>query len=45
MLGNIDLVRLIFGRFTIEAIPYHEPILIVTFLVVAAAGGVQTHTR
>jgi cytochrome o ubiquinol oxidase subunit I len=26
----------IFGRFTLESIPYHEPILVVTFIVVAA---------
>ncbi|GLS20817.1 cytochrome ubiquinol oxidase subunit I [Labrys miyagiensis] len=28
----------IFGRFTLESIPYHEPILVGTFLVVAAGG-------
>jgi cytochrome o ubiquinol oxidase subunit 1 len=33
-----DLVKLIFGRLTIEAIPYHEPILIGTFAAVAIGG-------
>ncbi|KGD90015.1 cytochrome o ubiquinol oxidase subunit I [Achromobacter sp. RTa] len=33
-----DLTKLIFGRLTWEAIPYHEPILLVTFLVVAVVG-------
>jgi cytochrome o ubiquinol oxidase subunit 1 len=33
-----DLVTLIFGRLTIEAIPYHEPILIGTFAAVALGG-------
>jgi cytochrome o ubiquinol oxidase subunit 1 len=35
-----DLAQLIFGRLTIEAIPYHEPILIATFAGVAIAGAV-----
>ena len=29
----------IFGRFTLESLPLHEPIVVVTFLVVALAGG------
>jgi len=33
-----DLAKLIFGRLTIEAIPYHEPILIATFAGVALGG-------
>src|SRR6187402_1385116 len=33
-----DLVKLIFGCLTIEAIPYHEPILIGTFAAVALGG-------
>jgi len=33
-----DLAKLIFGRLTIEAIPYHEPILIGTFIAVAIGG-------
>ena len=36
MFTNLNLQKLIFGRFTIEAIPYHEPILVVTFIGVAA---------
>ncbi|SEQ76296.1 cytochrome bo3 quinol oxidase subunit 1 apoprotein [Faunimonas pinastri] len=35
---NSDLLKFIFGRLTIEAIPYHEPILIVTFVGVAIGG-------
>ncbi|HWT71184.1 MAG TPA: cytochrome o ubiquinol oxidase subunit I [Oxalicibacterium sp.] len=38
MLDNIDLTKLIFGRLTWEAIPYHEPILIGTFIMVALGG-------
>ncbi|ALV05653.1 cytochrome o ubiquinol oxidase subunit I [Roseateles depolymerans] len=34
----IDLQKLIFGRLSIEAIPYHEPILIGTFAMVALGG-------
>ncbi|SFU97237.1 cytochrome o ubiquinol oxidase subunit 1 [Methylobacterium sp. 174MFSha1.1] len=30
--------RLLFGRFTIESLPLHEPIVVVTFLVVALGG-------
>ncbi|NII55468.1 cytochrome o ubiquinol oxidase subunit 1 [Lutibacter sp. SG786] len=33
-----DLAKLIFGRLTLEAIPYHEPILIGTFVAVAIGG-------
>jgi cytochrome o ubiquinol oxidase subunit 1 len=33
-----DLAKLIFGRLTIEAVPYHEPILIATFAGVALGG-------
>src|ERR1700761_2167741 len=33
-----DLAKLIFGRLTLEAIPYHEPILIGTFVMVAIGG-------
>ena len=39
MLGNTDLTRLIFGRLTLESIPYHEPILVATFIAVAIGGG------
>ena len=38
MFSNVDLQQLVFGRLTLEAIPYHEPILLVTFAVVAAVG-------
>ncbi|AKM31339.1 cytochrome o ubiquinol oxidase subunit I [Pandoraea faecigallinarum] len=34
----MDIVKLIFGRLTLEAIPYHEPILIATFAGVAIGG-------
>ncbi|VVE09136.1 cytochrome o ubiquinol oxidase subunit I [Pandoraea eparura] len=34
----MDIVKLIFGRLTLEAIPYHEPILIATFAGVAFGG-------
>jgi len=33
-----DLAKLIFGRLTWESIPYHEPILVITFIGVAIAG-------
>jgi cytochrome o ubiquinol oxidase subunit 1 len=35
---NPDLWRLVFGRFTLDALPIHEPILIGTFLGVAIGG-------
>ena len=38
MLATIDLQKLIFGRLTLEAIPYHEPILLITFAFVAIGG-------
>ena len=38
MFGDISLTQFIFGRLTFEAIPYHEPILVVTFAVVALGG-------
>ncbi|SEK94114.1 cytochrome o ubiquinol oxidase subunit 1 [Roseateles sp. YR242] len=34
----IDVQKLIFGRLTIEAIPYHEPILLATFAAVILGG-------
>ncbi|MEJ8850932.1 cytochrome o ubiquinol oxidase subunit I [Variovorax rhizosphaerae] len=34
----MDLTKLIFGRLTLEAIPYHEPILIATFAAVVLGG-------
>ena len=33
-----DLTRLIFGRLTWDAIPFHEPILLATFIAVALGG-------
>ncbi|MDM9624745.1 cytochrome o ubiquinol oxidase subunit I [Rhizobium sp. S152] len=38
MFSNPDLLKLIFGRLTIEAFPYHEPILVATFAAVAIGG-------
>lgn len=38
MLDHIDLTKLIFGRLTWDAIPLHEPILLVTFAMVAIGG-------
>src|SRR6201991_2984071 len=46
---NPDLQKLIFGRLTLDSIPYHEPILVVTFAGVAIGGiavlGVLTYFR
>lgn len=38
MLENLDLTKLVFGRLTWEAIPFHEPILLVTFIAVVLGG-------
>ncbi|SMH31485.1 cytochrome o ubiquinol oxidase subunit I [Mesorhizobium australicum] len=38
MFDNPDLIKLIFGRLTWEALPLHEPILVGTFAVVALGG-------
>src|ERR1700709_970029 len=38
MFSNPDLLKLIFGKLTLDSIPYHEPILVVTFIVVAILG-------
>ena len=38
MFGDINLQSLIFGRLTWDALPLHEPILIVTFSVVVLGG-------
>jgi cytochrome o ubiquinol oxidase subunit 1 len=38
MLDHPDLTRLIFGRLTWDAIPFHEPILLATFIAVAIGG-------
>ncbi len=39
MFDNVNLSAVIFGRFTIDEIPYHEPILIGTFAGVAVVVG------
>lgn len=38
MLDNIDLIKLVFGRLSWDAIPFHEPILLATFAMVAVGG-------
>ncbi|BEP60436.1 cytochrome o ubiquinol oxidase subunit I [Variovorax sp. V213] len=38
MFENLDLTKLVFGRLTWEAIPYHEPILLATFAAVVLGG-------
>ena len=49
MFSNPDLYKLIFGRLTLDQIPYQEPILIVTFIGVAIGGiavlGLLTYFR
>ncbi|HEX4870416.1 MAG TPA: cytochrome o ubiquinol oxidase subunit I [Moraxellaceae bacterium] len=37
-MNDTSLTKLIFGRLSWDAIPYHEPILVLTFLAVAAGG-------
>ena len=39
MFEHLDLTKLIFGRLTWEAIPFHEPILLATFVAVLLGGG------
>ena len=38
MFSNPDLMKFVFGRLTLDAIPYHEPILVMTFIGVAIGG-------
>jgi cytochrome o ubiquinol oxidase subunit 1 len=38
MQNHTDLTKLLLGRLSWEAIPYHEPILLVTFIMVAIGG-------
>ena len=38
MTNSSDLAKIIFGRLTLDAIPYHEPILVATFAGVAVGG-------
>ena len=49
MFSNPDLLKFIFGRLTLESIPYHEPILVATFAAVALGGiallGVVTYFK
>ncbi|ELX08916.1 ubiquinol oxidase subunit 1 [Janthinobacterium sp. HH01] len=37
-MSDLNLTKLIFGRLSLDAIPYHEPILIGTFAMVAIGG-------
>ena len=39
MLDHIDLTKLIFGRLSWDAIPFHDPILLGTFAMVILGGG------
>ena len=43
MFDNFDLTKFIFGRLSWESIPFHEPILIVTFAAVLLAGTRRCH--
>jgi cytochrome o ubiquinol oxidase subunit 1 len=49
MFSNTDFWKFLFGRFAMDALPLHEPIVVVTFLVVALAGlavaGLLTYYR
>src|SRR3974390_946946 len=38
MFNNPDLLKLIFGRLTLDSLPLHEPIILGTFAVVATGG-------
>jgi cytochrome o ubiquinol oxidase subunit 1 len=38
MFSDPDTLKLIFGRLSLDAIPYHEPILVVTFIGVVLGG-------
>lgn len=38
MLTDSSFLKFVFGRLTLDAIPYHEPILVATFAVVALGG-------
>src|ERR1700736_2921469 len=38
MLANSSLLKIIFGRLTLDAFPIHEPIIVGTFVVVALGG-------
>jgi cytochrome o ubiquinol oxidase subunit 1 len=49
MFENFDLQKVIFGRLTLESLPFHEPILVITFIGVvigaAAVLGAITYFR
>lgn len=49
MFSNPDLIKMLFGRLSIEALPLHEPILLVTFAGVMCGGltllGLLTYFR
>jgi cytochrome o ubiquinol oxidase subunit 1 len=49
MFEHLNLIKLIFGRLTWDAIPFHEPILLVTFIMVMLGGvallGLLTYYR
>ncbi|KQP91766.1 cytochrome o ubiquinol oxidase subunit I [Methylobacterium sp. Leaf117] len=38
MFSNPDLQKLLFGRLTLDAVPLHEPILLITFVMVGIGG-------
>src|SRR6185312_4492600 len=38
MTDSSELLKMIFGRLTLESLPFHEPILVVTFIAVALGG-------
>jgi len=38
MFSNPDLQTLVFGKLTLDALPFHEPILVATFIAVALGG-------
>lgn len=38
MFENFDVTKAIFGRLTLESLPFHEPILVVTFICVITGG-------
>src|SRR6185437_1936628 len=40
MTDSSELLKMIFGRLTLESLPFHEPILVVTFIFVALGGAI-----
>src|SRR5262245_32868413 len=38
MFDNLDIAKVIFGRLSLESLPFHEPIILGTFIVVALGG-------